>query len=136
MDLTGYDYGPIELARAYELERQIRAEIDDQFYAGNRMARLKRRFCLKTFPPHFNVTVFRAKRDGQRLFIARRIDSGHREPDEVSVKMNIVGEVVDVVFTNRGRVPKSGVGGRPAGRSDRHESGGGWPGGGHRSDFR
>jgi ribosomal protein L40E len=34
-----------------------------------------------------------------------------------------------------GRVPKRGVGRRPADRSDRHESGGGWPDG-HRSDLR
>jgi hypothetical protein len=65
-------------------------------------------------------------------------------PHEVEKVMNaylMIQQMAETIrllpgTTLKGRVPKRGVGGRPAGRSDRHESGGGWPDDSHRGDFR
>ncbi len=51
------------------------------------------------------------------------------------IPCNFYSDIPSVEEIERGRVPWRGVGSRPANRSDRHESGGGWPGG-HRGDFR
>jgi hypothetical protein len=95
------DTNEIVLAASATRATALQQAMRDAYFDVHPRERLKKKLGFKTYPPHYNIDVYEARRGNNLLFTATHIDNGHESipPKITGMWMNdgfILGSIEDI----------------------------------------